>query len=228
MAREPVTSRALVFDLDGTLIDSLADIASALSHALVTHGLAPVTSTEVARLVGDGARRLVARATGQDAESDVTRAVYASFVAYYAAHPAVHSTLLPGARSALALPWPRALCTNKSRAATDAVLAALDLTSCFDAIVAGDDLPVHKPDPGPLLHLATLLGVAPRELVMIGDGAQDVGAGRAAGARTVGVRGGLQGDAPLLAAGPDVVIGSLSELASVLGPAPGRPGTRAN
>jgi phosphoglycolate phosphatase len=110
---------------------------------------------------------------------------------------------------------PLALCTNKPRITTEPVLAALGLDS-FRVVVAGGDLPEKKPHPAPLLHIAQALALAPRELVMVGDGAQDILAGRAAGARTVGVRGGIQAEARLLAAEPDVVIESLAELSALV------------
>ncbi len=206
--------RAIVFDLDGTLIDSRRDIAASANHALSSHGFPALSLEEISSYVGDGARSLLARAARlEDADSRVERLVEA-FLDYYTAHPIDGTTLMPGAREALAgfPPSSLALCTNKPRRTTLAVLAGLELTNAFRAVAAGGDFPEKKPHPRPLLALAEALEVAPRELLMVGDGAQDVLAGRAAGAVTVGVRGGIQGVERLLDARPDHVLDSLHEL----------------
>lgn len=140
--------------------------------------------------------------------------LYAAFIEYYAAHPADGTRLCAGAAEALdgRLGLPLALCTNKPRVTTERVLDALRISNAFGAIVAGDDLPRNKPDPAPVLHAARCLGIPVSEVLMVGDGAQDVLAGRAAGARTVGVRGGIQPEERLRNAEPDVLIDSLEEL----------------
>lgn len=206
--------RAVVFDLDGTLIDSRADIARAANHALTLLGFPELPEATIAGYVGDGARKLMARAAGLSLEDPRLAPLHAEFLRYYTAHPVVSTRVIPGAARALeALSrYPLAVCTNKPRVTTERVLAALDLAHRFRAVVAGDDLPVQKPDPAPILHIAERLGIAPPELVVIGDGAQDVAAGRAAKAHTVGVRGGIQGDARLIDAEPEVLLDDLSEL----------------
>jgi phosphoglycolate phosphatase len=130
----------------------------------------------------------------------------------------VHTRLCPGAESALSAlsALSLALCTNKPRVTTEAVLAALGLSELFQVVVAGGDLPRSKPDPLPILHIAERLGLSPSELVMVGDGAQDILSGRAAGAFTVGVRGGIQPIERLLAAEPDLLLDSLEELPEAL------------
>jgi phosphoglycolate phosphatase len=97
-----------------------------------------------------------------------------------------------------------------------AVLQGLKLDARFSGIVAGDDLPQRKPDPAMVHETARRMGVLSREVVMVGDGPQDVLAGRAAGAYTVGVRGGIQAYDRLEASGPDVIIDSLAELPDVV------------
>jgi phosphoglycolate phosphatase len=94
----------------------------------------------------------------------------------------------------------------------DRVLTELGMSDRFRVVVAGDDLPFRKPDPLPVRHIAERLSIRPAQLVMVGDGAQDVLSGRRAGARTVGVRGGIQPEERLVAARPDVIIDSLLEL----------------
>jgi phosphoglycolate phosphatase len=137
---------------------------------------------------------------------------------YYAANPIAHTELMPGARAALdgLSEYPLGVCTNKPRRTSMAVLQGLKLDACFSGIVAGDDLPQRKPDPAMVHETARRMGVLSREVVMVGDGPQDVLAGRAAGAYTVGVRGGIQAYDRLEASGPDVIIDSLAELPDVV------------
>ncbi|HEX2669401.1 MAG TPA: HAD-IA family hydrolase [Polyangiaceae bacterium] len=208
----------VVFDLDGTLIDSRLDIASSANHALGAHGFATLSVAEISRYVGDGARWLLARAARLEPDAPALDALLATFIAYYAEHPTAHTQLLPGARETLAElgHFPLALCTNKPRSITDRVLENLRLTGAFRVVIGGGDLPKNKPDPLPLLHIAERLGLSASELVMVGDGAQDIGCAKAAGAHAVGVDGGMQGREPLLASGPDVLLNSLFELPAAL------------
>jgi len=214
--RSPV--RGVVFDLDGTLIDSSHDIARAVNHALGALGFATLPPEIIAGYVGDGASLLIQRAAGIAADDPRVAELYTAFLADYAAHPVVTTRVFPGVLSALrALAHlPLAVCTNKPRLTTDLVLRALDLERWFAAVVAGDDLPRKKPDPLPIQHLAERLAVPASALVMVGDGAQDIEAGRAAGALTVGVRHGIQPIERMLGASPDHVIGSLAELPALL------------
>jgi phosphoglycolate phosphatase len=208
----------VVFDLDGTLIDSRQDIAEAANHALSTHGHATLSLSEISSYVGDGARLLLARAAQLEPSAPELDALLQSFLDYYAEHPTDHTLLLPGVYEALGelKHLPLALCTNKPRSITDAVLANLRLPISFQVVVGGGDLPKTKPDPLPLLHIAERLGLTPSELVMVGDGAQDIGCAKAAGAHSVGVEGGMQGRELMLQAGPDVVLHSLAELPAVI------------
>jgi phosphoglycolate phosphatase len=209
----------VVFDLDGTLIDSRDDIARAANSALTQLGFAALPLETIAIYVGDGASKLLERAANITPEDERLPALYAAFIADYAAHPVVTTRVFPGVFEALTAlsAYPLALCTNKPRITTELVLRELGLEPYFRAVAAGDDLPRRKPDPLPLQHLAERLGVAPSELAMVGDGSQDIEAGRRAGARTIGLRHGIQPIERMLAAGPDHVIASLLELPALLG-----------
>jgi phosphoglycolate phosphatase len=208
----------LVFDLDGTLIDSRQDIAESANHALAEHGFPRLSVSEISSYVGDGARALLARAARLAPEAAQLDALLRTFLAYYAEHPTDHTLLLPGVQDALSRlsHLPLALCTNKPRAISDAVLANLRLPVQFRVVVGGGDLPKGKPDPLPLLYIAEQLGLSPTELVMIGDGAQDIACAKAAGAHSVGVEGGIQGQDAMLRAGPDVVLRTLAELPAAI------------
>jgi phosphoglycolate phosphatase len=210
--------RGVIFDLDGTLIDSAGDIAAAVNHALVENGRKALPMATMRRFVGDGARSLCARAVGlPERHPDVDR-VLDSYLAFYLAHPTDHTRWMPQARAVLdeLRRFRLAIATNKPRDTTDVVLARLGVRSLFSAVSAGGDVPTIKPSPEPLLYVAKQLGLAPNELVMVGDGPQDVEAGRRAGCRTIGVQGGFLAQERLIAAQPDVIIGSLAELPAIL------------
>lgn len=204
---------ALLFDLDGTLVDSRRDIAAALHRALASAGIEPLTLEEVLPLIGDGARVLVERALRVRGHGPDPR-VLDAFQAAYLEAPCVHTALLPGAREALALGLPSALVTNKPRAITVRVLEALGISRAFAALWAGGDGPL-KPAPDGLLAVSERLGVPAPRTWMIGDGPQDVLAARAVGARSIAVRG-IGDETALLAARPDVLLGSLEALPELL------------
>jgi phosphoglycolate phosphatase len=209
--------RAVLFDLDGTLIDSRGDLAAACNHALVSVGRAPLSEDVVAGFVGDGARMLLSRALAVTSDDTLLDRALTAFHRYYEDHAAVYTTVMPGAREILdALgDRPVALVTNKPRGATMAVLRALDLGDRFAAVRTGSDGPL-KPDPRAIVDVLHWIRIEPKDAWVVGDGEQDVRAGRAAGCQTVGVRGGLQGDAKLVATEPDALVGSLVELVDVV------------
>lgn len=217
MAETAVRVRPLVFDLDGTLIDSRGDIAAACNFALRSAGRPPLSVAEIGAFVGNGSTSLLENTAGIDRADAGFEALIGHFGQYYVAHPTVFSTLLPGALEALKLPGrARALCTNKPRAVTERVLEGLSLGRYFAVVVAAGDCESLKPHPGPLELVAARLGTAACELVMIGDGPQDIWAGKAVGAHTIGVRGGFLPEADLRAARPDAILDTLLELPAYL------------
>jgi phosphoglycolate phosphatase len=204
----------VVFDLDGTLVDSRRDIAEAANHALAKNGYTELPHDELESFVGDGAPLLMSRAARLDAKDQRVSGLVADFLDYYADHPIDHTDLMPGALQALdeLQGYALGVCTNKPRRTTLAVIRGLKLEARFAGLVAGDDLPLRKPDPAPVVEAARRMGVPVSEVVMVGDGPQDVLSGRAAGAYTVGVRGGIQALERLVAAKPDRLIDTLAEL----------------
>jgi len=214
----PVALAGIVFDLDGTLVDSRRDIAEAANHALELRGFAKLSHSELESYVGDGAPLLMARAARLDPSDARTQDLVDDFLDYYTAHAIDYTTLMPGALSALEALSDRALavCTNKPRRTTLAVLRGLGLEPRFRGVVAGDDLPQKKPHPAMVHEAARKLGLSAKGVVMVGDGPQDVLSGRAAGALTVGVRGGIQAFERLAAAEPDIIIDTLAELPQAL------------
>ena len=204
----------IVFDLDGTLIDSRADIAGAVNHVLGQLGCAELPLDLLMGYVGDGAQQLIVRATGLPTDSPKVAPVLAQFLDYYTAHAADKTTWMPGGLEALEAlsQYSLSICTNKPKVTTLAVLGALKAIDRFDVIIGGGDLPSFKPDPLPLRVIAEKIGCTPDALVIVGDGPQDIECGQAAGAYTIGIRGGIAAPERLMAASPDLVLASLWEL----------------
>jgi phosphoglycolate phosphatase len=208
----------VLFDLDGTIVDSRRDIAEACNAARASHGLAPLHFDAIMAMVGDGARVLVMRAFGLTADDPRLDEAVATYNRIYLAISHAHTVLLPGARDVLDVcaeaELPCGIVTNKQRDVTLSVLAAVAIRPFFRAVHAGDDGAL-KPDPGGVLDVAARLGVAAARTWMIGDGPQDVRAGHAAGCFTVGVPGIAERDR-LVASAPDLLCESLVEVAAVL------------
>jgi phosphoglycolate phosphatase len=207
-------SRTLVFDLDGTLVDSLPDLMSALNRLMAARGFSPFADAEVARMVGDGAQALLDRAFAARAASSDAAAM-AAFLADYTANSAVGSRLYPGVGATLAglreRGWRLAVCTNKPEVPARHVLAALGVDHFFAAVGGGDSFPVRKPDP---LHLiATLEAAGGRipDALMAGDHANDVAAARGAGIECVFAAWGY--GTPAMAAGAAAIAESFDDLA---------------
>lgn len=217
--------RALLLDLDGTLVDSLLDLAAACNEARASLGFPPRSVEEIGAMVGDGARHLVARAFDLAVDSPAVEAPLAAFRRAYGAAPCVATTLLPGARRLLdearRLGLRIALVTNKPREPTRTILERLAVSSAFEHVYAGGDGPL-KPDPRGVLETLAALDVAAQNAWMIGDGPQDVLAARRASVTSVAVLGiasrdALEASAPdWLAADLDAVTDRLVALADAL------------
>jgi phosphoglycolate phosphatase len=173
-----------LLDLDGTLVDSVPDMASALNRLMAARGLAPFSHTEIAAMVGDGVAKLVERAFAARGQVSDAAAV-AAYSADYATHVAAASQPYPGVTETLnglvREGWRLAVCTNKPEAAARTLLAAVGLAPLFAAIGAGDSFPVRKPDPAHLLATLRAAGGDPRLAVMAGDHRNDVLAASGAG-----------------------------------------------
>ncbi|MBZ9537854.1 phosphoglycolate phosphatase [Modicisalibacter tunisiensis] len=211
----------VVFDLDGTLIDSVPDLAAAVDAMLADLALVPAGEAKVRGWVGNGSRKLVERALcharGEESvEASCQETAHERFLRHYAAAPCTRTRLYPGVREALAGLQARgialALVTNKPEAFIEPILSALSLQECFTMTVGGDSLPRKKPDPLPLTHVAQRLGVPPEAALMVGDSRHDVEAGRRAGFRTLAVPYGYNHGEPVSLAGPDGEVESLAEL----------------
>ncbi len=212
--------RAVVFDLDGTLIDSAGELRAALNRALDSLGRRHLSHREVTAMIGDGIVRLTERAlvaTGAPlADGALDRAVGAVRDAYAGMPP---SALYGGARETLADLAHRgialALCTNKPIDATRRILDQLGLAGRFQAVAGGDSYPTKKPDPMPVHGLLAHLGVAPAAAAMVGDSSNDILAGRAAGLTTVAVTYGYS-PIPPHELGADMVVDRLADVVGAL------------
>ena len=213
---------AVVFDLDGTLIDSAGDIADALNTALRQSGLEPFSDAEVRLMVGGGARVLVERVLNVrelSGDAALAQRLYANFMEVYQTASVARTTVYDNGRELLGELRRQgiklAICTNKPAGITEDVLAKLDLRGSFEVVVGGTDSRPKKPHPAMLLAALSALGVDPDHAVMIGDSAADVGAARAANVPVVVVSHGYS-PTPANELGADLVIGSLADVPAAL------------
>lgn len=208
----------LVFDLDGTLVDSAPDLVAATNHALADLGLDPIAAETLRGTIGFGARRMILEGLNQTGrtlpEAEVDR-LLARFLAYYEPNIARESRPFDGVVAALESFRSRgarlAVCTNKRLALATHLLAELDLDGLFDAVAGRDSFPVFKPHPDHILGAIRMAGGDPRHAVMIGDTVIDVSAAKAAAVPAVVCTFGYS-DQPVDALGADAVIGHFSEL----------------
>jgi phosphoglycolate phosphatase len=210
----------LVFDLDGTLVDSVPDLHAALNEMLRERGRRPLSRLAVKRMVGDGVPALVARAlAASGADPSEAAAALPHFLEIYEANAANLTRPYPGVPETLTSLRRRgyrtAICTNKPQRATIAVLQGLDLLPLFDGIAGGDRFPFKKPDPGHLLRLIAELGAEPGASAMIGDNENDAAAAHAAAVPLLLMRYGYaRVDPETLAA--DALLDHFSELPKAL------------
>jgi phosphoglycolate phosphatase len=173
-----MTKFLVVFDLDGTLIDSVPDLTNALNEVLREHGYSPLSTREVAPMVGDGVPPLVARAfAARGGSAAEAAAALPHYIEVYEANATNLTRPYPGVPETLEelrrLGYRNAICTNKLQKASETVLDGLGLTDLFEGIAGGDRYPVKKPDAGHLLGIIGELGGDPRHAVMIGDSEND-------------------------------------------------------
>ena len=177
---------AIVFDLDGTLIDSAADIAAAANSVLREAGAAPLPEHAVLKMVGGGAAKLLERAfESADLPLDDPEAVLDRFLVHYHTGRKTRTRPYPGVTGLLRrlrrAGHPMAICTNKPGGATRKILKKLGWAGTFDVVLAGDDLPVKKPHPAHIEVALRLMGATPRNTLFVGDTHVDVAAAKAAG-----------------------------------------------
>lgn len=210
-----VPARLIVFDLDGTLVDSSQDLASAVNAALasIAPGTQPLSVDVVRTMIGEGATRLVAKALDRAGVARAVDEVRPVFMECYAQRLLESTRPYPGIAEALAALRPRTLAvlTNKPGDMSRTILDGLGLSSLFLRVYGGGDLATRKPDPEGLLRLVAEAGVGVDQAVMVGDSAIDVRTARAAGVRVVGVLWGFDAES-LRREPPDVIVSSPAAL----------------
>jgi phosphoglycolate phosphatase len=212
----------VIFDLDGTMVDTAPDLIAAANHVLGRFGMAPVEARIVQPAVGLGAKAMILAAMterGRPPDAETLDLMTRQFIEFYSDNIAVGSRIFPGLAEALALLRNEGarlgVCTNKREALALKLLAELGLDHAFDAIAGADTFSVRKPDAGHLLGTIAMAGGDPARAAMIGDTSIDAAAARNARLPFVAVSFGY-GDRPAEALQPDAVIHSFADLLPVL------------
>ena len=220
----------VLIDVDGTLVDSVPDLAFCVDGMMRELGLPERGEARVRQWVGNGVERLVARALldrlDGEPEAELFRRALPIFMELYAEHTCRRSRLYPGVREGLdflkAAGYPLGCVTNKAARFTEPLLRELGILDEFGIVISGDSLAQKKPHPLPLLHAARHFGAEPAASLMVGDSVSDVKAARAAGFRIVCMSYGYNHGRDIREADPDAVIDSLAELRELLDGSPAR------
>jgi len=215
-------TRAVLFDLDGTLADTAPDLAAAANKMRAQRGLAPLPLDTLRPLASAGARGLIGEAFGISPDHADYPAMRDEFLSNYAADICATTTLFDGVATLLAdlternIRW--GIVTNKATRLTEPLVALLGLADTSACVVCGDTTPHTKPHPAPLLHAAQAMGVAPAAIVYIGDDLRDIQAGQAAGMSTIAAAYGYCGNTvPASEWGADHLVEDVAQLQVLLG-----------
>ena len=214
----------VLIDVDGTLVDSVPDLAYCVDEMMKRLGMPEHGEAKVREWVGNGVERLTRRALIGQLEGEPDEALfdraYPIFLELYAENTSKRSKLYPGVEEGLAYlkqaGYRLGCVTNKAEQFTVPLLKTLGVYDDFEIVVSGDTLPKKKPDPLPLLHVAEFFGVEPERALMIGDSVSDVTAARAAGFQIVCMSYGYNHGVDIRDANPDAVIDSMAELPDLL------------
>jgi phosphoglycolate phosphatase len=212
----------LVFDLDGTLVDTAPDLAAATNHVLKSRGLKPVNEKEILPFVGQGALKMIEQALAAHGQSLPQKELYdlfELFIVYYAAHIADHSRPYDGVIAALTRFQTEgatlAVCTNKLEAHARALLTALNMSRHFAAVTGRDSLVAYKPDARHLTGTIALASGDPKNSIMIGDSETDILTARNAGVPVIAFDFGYSIE-PVASFAPDIVISHYNHLAGAI------------
>jgi phosphoglycolate phosphatase len=217
---------AIVWDLDGTLVESAPDLATALNALLNEQGQQGHTVINVRPMIGGGVARLIERgfrASGAPLDEAARDALVPRFMEIYTACATQSTALVPHAREVLNHFYhagiKQGLCTNKPISVTQLILDALDISGFFESVIGGDSTATKKPHPLPLMTCLEELETLPEDAVMIGDSGADVGAARAAKVQIILVPDGYTG-VPAVSLGADYVVGNLADIPNSIPPHP--------
>ncbi|MBA4391067.1 MAG: hypothetical protein C0399_09025 [Syntrophus sp. (in: bacteria)] len=208
--------KLIIFDLDGTLINSIEDITNALNYAFQPCGVNDLTPAEVAPLIGEGPSKLIQDVLAKYNLLSDKEALVARFLDYYTSHPTVKTVPYPGTRETLETlkALKMAIVTNKTEEISRKTLKTFALDAYFDMIIGVDTIAERKPSPVPVLHVLSAFNITPEEAIIVGDSEVDIQTGKASNVRTVAVthgygKNGFQEKA-------DFVISSLPELIDIV------------
>ncbi len=210
-----MATKVILFDLDGTLVDTVNDITNALNYALDTHGLKTLSVGEVKYLIGEGINRLIEKVLGEE-RIHLKDAVVARFLDHYSKHIADNSTVYPYVRETLEklTSYRKAVISNKREYLSTELLKKLDILKYFDLIIGSDTTSERKPSPIPVIYALSKFNAEPSEAVMVGDSNYDIEAGRRAGIMTIAVAYGYRERRYLLDA--DAVVDNFRDLCAFL------------
>ncbi len=213
-----MTPALVVFDLDGTLLDTHADLIDSLNHTIASIGLAPVSYDDLTHLVGHGAKVMIECACklhGHPLTEDESGPLLQRFIAHYSSTMPGHTKPYPGLIAAMdnlkANGFTLAVCTNKLESLARTLIDALGLTHYFAAITGGDTFPVRKPDARHLLGTIEKAGGTPERSIMVGDSFNDIAVAKNAAVASVGVPFGYS-DVPIESLEPTRIIQHFDEL----------------
>lgn len=180
--------KLVIFDLDGTLVDTSEDITNALNHAVTPYGLKPLGVQDAIGMIGEGLSRLVERMLGEE-NARLKDDVLKMFLEHYSAHLTDCSRVYPRVRETLAAlhGLKKAVISNKRESLSKRLLTELGISGYFDMVVGSDTTPEKKPSSLPVLHVLSTLGVRAPEAVMVGDSSYDIEAAKKSGVKSVAV-----------------------------------------
>ncbi len=216
--------KLIIFDLDGTLVDSSIDITNAINYAIEPYGIKPITVQETISLVGEGISSLMEKIVSRSQKSEDRRQteninrdiLVERFLEYYSAHLIDNTPVYPGVRETLEKlkDYKKAVISNKREALSIKILNDLGLLKYLDLVVGSDTTSGKKPSPIPIFYVLSKLNIKPEDTVIVGDSNFDIEAGKAAGIKTIAVTYGYR---PLeLLRDADFVIDKMEELINLL------------
>jgi phosphoglycolate phosphatase len=208
--------KIIIFDLDGTLVDSSVDICHAVNYAIAETGIKPVSVARTITLIGEGISRLFEKLLdAEDHEAD-KEVLVSRFLEYYGEHLTDNTPLYPGVKETLEAlgNFRKVVITNKREAASQKILQSLGVAQHLDFIAGSDTTPGKKPSPVPVLFVLEKFGVQPSEAVIIGDSSFYIDAGKAAGIKTIAVTYGYRPIEELKKA--DYMVNSMPEVIPII------------
>lgn len=205
----------IIFDLDGTLVDSGMDITNALNYAIAPYGFKPLTVEDTIKMVGEGLTRLIEKIV-KDNNTPIKDAVLDRFIKYYSEHLTDFTRPYPGVAKTLEIlgRYKKAVISNKRESLSKKLLEQLGLMKFFDVVLGSDSTSEKKPSPAPVKKVLGILGVEPQRAIIVGDSDFDIQAGKGAGLITVAVTYGFRDRESLT--GADFLIDNIGELLTLI------------